>query len=186
MKKIKLIFIFTFFLSSCKPFDIDRVNNFYREKYPVLNKYKITINKEKSRKKILNKYFKDANFINKQIIVIEIFSYPNGNFDILNNETFIYVGGKIYRAYFLNFGDSNVVKDFTDKLSLNNKKTNELILELLDKGEFEKLSQLHKKVQYSVSDGGIIFVTFLDKNLNVLQGFMFNEFMVSDYYNLNK
>ncbi len=177
MKMIKLLLIFTVVLVSCKPIDINRVNKFYREKYPVLNKSKLIINEEKSRKKILNKYFKDSNFKNKQITVIEIFRYPNGNFDILNNITFIYVGDKIYKIYSLIFDDDKIVKDITDELLLDRIKTNELILEMLDKREFEKLNQLHKKVEYSINDMGVIFVTFMDKNTNVSEGYMFFEFI---------
>ena len=180
MKYLKKILILALILVGCKSDDVKRINDFYRDKYPKINSYKFTSHKEKARSKLLHFYNKESKKNNSGFAMIEYFRYPNGNFDELNTETFFYENDSLVKAYYLKSDKKTKVENITNELAIDTKKTNDLILELLVKGKYEKLSQLHKESEYAVSDAGLIYVTFLDKNLDVLQGYMFNEFMVNE------
>jgi len=171
MKYLKKILILALILVGCKSVDVKRINDFYRDKYPKINSYKFTSHKEKARSKLLHFYNKESKKNNSGFAMIEYFRYPNGNFD--ENDSLV-------KAYYLKSDKKTKVENITNELAIDTKKTNDLILELLVKGKYEKLSQLHKESEYAVSDAGLIYVTFLDKNLDVLQGYMFNEFMVNE------
>ena len=186
MKRFRLILILTLILVGCKPVDIIEVHKFYRENYfKNESNQRFLKNDERARNTIFNTYFNDIEKKNDITVVIEYFKYPNGNFDILNTEAFFYQNDSIVKAYYLKSNRKSKIEDITNDLVMDTKKTNELILELLAKGEFKKLSQLHKKSEYSVSDAGKIYVTFLDNNFDVLQGYVFKEFMVSVPFKFN-
>lgn len=170
----------TLILVGCKSVDIGKINSFYRDKYPKINSYSFTISEEKARNKLLHFYNKENKKNDNDFVVIEYFRYPNGDFDMLNTEIFFYQSDTLTKAYYLKSNRKSKIEDITNELAIEIKKTNDLILELLVKGEYEKLSKLHKKSEYAVSDTGLIYVTFLDKNYNVLQGYMFNEFIVNE------
>ncbi|WP_019037754.1 hypothetical protein [Psychroflexus tropicus] len=183
MKHLKKIFILTLILVGCKSVNIDKINSFYRTKYPKINSYSFTVSEENARNKLLHFYNKNNKNIDSDFVIIEYFRYPNGNFDALNTEIFFYQNDTLTKAYYLKSDRKSKIEDITNELAIDTKKTNDLILELLDKDEYEELKQLYKKTEYAVSDAGIIYVTFLDKNLNVLNGYMFNEFMVNEPFN---
>jgi hypothetical protein len=183
MKHLRIILIFTLILTGCKSVDINGINEFYRERYFKDDPYsRFLKDDERARKSIFNTYFKSKEK-KDSIIVIEYSRYYNGNFDILNTKTFFYQNNRLIKAYYLQSDKKSKIENITDELAADTKKTNKFILELLAKGQYEELKQLHKKTEYAVSDSGIIYVTFLDKDLNVLQGYMFNEFMVNELFN---
>lgn len=127
------------------------------------------------REKAYKKFFSDSkNNHSDGLIIIELFFHRYSDFDNLIAEIYFYEGGNKINKFIIEGGKLL----FNEEL-ISNEETIEIILDLIKNQEFKQLKHMHKNINYSLSQPGVVYVSILDADLQIIRCLKFEEFMYS-------
>ena len=165
-------------ISGCSTLNIQNINQYYKDRYSELRFYQNTKDIENIRKKVLKQEFGFYTDF-KSLTIIEIYRYPNGNFDDVWSYFYFYKNNKLNKIIFYRSKNKKV-----EYISINKKGlfllTMNKIEALFYSNRAEKIFEMSENYNYSVNEAGTIYMTMFDEEFNIVKGIKFKEFLIND------